>query len=337
MNSLNHHPWLRAVSTTALLSLLAVALLLVALGGYQWGLSPADAPAALRLVAAGLAVGGLGALLHVIAAALLKSSANSFRMYNALLDLGELMRRQVEHARATAETSAMSDWAKRIVYREKDYEFLRDTILGAFVRQDWAMAEHLIGELAGEFGFPAEAAQLREEMSRRRELTHEEQIASALERFDSLCNAQKWHQARRECDRLASLFPQDPRIAGLPQEIELRRNQYKRRLLREYEQTVRHGEVERAHTLLIELDHYLSANEAAAMKESARGVFKAKMQQMGVEFSIAVSEKRYDSAIDVGVALIREFPNSRFAHEIEIMLPRLRERAGRQDSAVARP
>lgn len=333
-SSPSHHPGLKAIATAALIVNLLTALALIAYGAYLWGFNPASLAGPLAFAAGGIAAGSLGALLYAVASALIKASANSFRSYQALLDVSDLMRRQVDYARATAETSAMSDWAKRIVYREKDYEFLRDTIQGAFVRQDWDMAEHLIRELDEQFGYAEEAGGLRDELTRRRRSTIDEQIAAALERFDTLCTAQKWSQAARESERLRKLYPDDQRIAGLPQELELRRNQHKRQLLREYENAVRHGEVETAHQLLFELDHYLNPNEAAALKESARGVFKAKMQQMGVEFSIALSEKRFVDAIQVGEALVKEFPNSRFAQEIRNMLPRLRERV--QGGAVAR-
>lgn len=333
----NHHPGLRAVATTSLIFAEVAAISLVAYGGYLYGVQP-DAPGdALGFITAGIGVGAIAALLYVAACALLKAISSLFRSYNALLDVCEFLRRQVEYARATAETSAMSDWAKRTVYREKDYEFLRDTIQGALVRQDWAMAEHLIRELDEQFGLKDAARELRDEMTKRRQSTVEDQVQAALDRFDAVCKAHKWAQAQREIERLGKLFPGEARIAGLPHELELRKNHHKRELLREYNDTVRHGEVEKAHALLLELDHYLTPNEAAALKESARGVFKAKLQQMGVEFSMAISERRYASAMEVGVALVREFPNSRYAHEIQNMLPKLRERAVQQRDGAARP
>ena len=119
----------------------------------------------------------------------------------------------------------------------------------------------------------------------------------------------------------------DQRIVGLPRELDLRRQQYKRTLLKEYDEAVRTQNVDVAHRLLFRLDHYLAPNEAAALKESARGVFKAKLLQMGVEFSLAVTDKHFRRAIDVGERLIREFPNSRYAQEIHSTMPVLRQRA----------
>ncbi|TWT45192.1 hypothetical protein RAS1_16140 [Phycisphaerae bacterium RAS1] len=256
-----------------------------------------------------------------------KVTTTAFRAYDTLLESAESIRRSEAHLRTIADNSTLSDWAKRIIYREKDYEFLRDTIRGAIVRQDWEAADHLIADLQESFGYREEAAQLRSEVERARAATADERVAGALQRFEGLCDMQKWEQARREADHLRSLFPDDARIRSLPGELELRRNRLKRELLTAYSEAVRTENVDRAHKLLVQLDEFLSPNEAAALKESARGVFKAKLLQMGVQFSLAVTERDYARAIDTGRRIVREFPNSRYAREIGDMLPTLEQRA----------
>lgn len=263
-----------------------------------------------------------------------KAVSLSYRAYDALLDIAEHLRRQTEHTRTIAENSSLSEWAKRIIYREKDYEYLHDTIQAASVRQDWAAAERLVRELDEEFGLKEEAARLREELENARKATHDEKIAAALQRFNALCEARKWDQAHSEVDRLRLLYPQEPQISALPRELEQRRRHYKRDLLKRYEEAVRLANVDAAHTLLLELDHYLAPNEAAALKESARGVFRAKLQQMGVQFSLAVTEKNFEKAIEIGEGIIREFPNSRYAQEIQSMMPTLRGRVAQEPAHV---
>lgn len=255
-----------------------------------------------------------------------KFESNIHRQYEAVLDAAETARQQKEFLRTIADNASLSEWAKKIVYREKDHEFLRDSILGAIIRQDWEAAEHLIQSLDVELGYAQEAGQLREEVQRARRATLEEKVEAALKRFEQLCAARKWDQARRETARLMKLFPGVDRISGLESEIELRRQEFKRHLLKEYDASVRRNEVERATQLLVELDRYLTPNEGAALRESARGVLKAKLLQMGVQFSLAVSDKQFASAIDVGQRIMREFPNSRYAHEISEMLPALQRR-----------
>ncbi len=258
----------------------------------------------------------------------------SYRTYDVLLDTSDLARVNTNAAQTIAENSLLSEWAKRIIYREKDYEFLRDTIHAAIVRQDWDAAEHLIADLQEEFGYADEAQQLRAELEKARSATTEEKVQAAVKRFEMLCAARKWTKAEEESKRLKKLFPDDRRIDGLPRDIEHRKNQYKRELLKAYEESVRLQNVDRAHDLLFELDKYLSPNESAALKESARGVFKAKCMQMGVQFRIAIDEKNYKHAIDVGTALMREFPNTRYAQEIEQLLPTLHKRVAGEPAAV---
>jgi len=319
---------LRRVATAAT-SLVAVAALVgCGFGSYAW--ASGDRTLGTILVGGSLFMLLFGVLFYCLVMLVHKFAATSFRTYDAILDTSEVLRRQSEYARTAAENSSLSDWAKRIVYREKDYEFLRDTIEGASVRQDWATAEHLIHEVEREFGFRDEAARLRQDLEKARAATQEEKVAAALARFEELCGEQKWERARSEVKRLRTLFPDEPRIASLPRELEARWQSYKRQLLRAYDDALKTDEVDRAHALVFELDGYLSPSEGAALKESARGVFKAKLQQMGVEFSLAVSDHKFNGAISVGERLIREFPNSRYAQEIAQMLPILRERAAQE-------
>jgi hypothetical protein len=285
--------------------------------------------------AGGLTAAALTVLMYAHFSLTHKAVSNSYRTHDALLDMVETMRRQAENTRTIADNSSLSEWAKRIVYREKDYEYLRDTIQAASVRQDWVAAERLVKELDEEFGLREEAIRLRDELARARKATTEEKVAAALRRFESLCGLQKWDQARRESQRLQTLFPDEPRITGLAAELDLRRQQYKRNLLKAYDDAVRNQDVDHAHRLLFELDHYLAPNEGAALKESARGVFKAKLQQMGAQFALAVEDRQFVKAIAIGERLTREFPNSRFAQEIASMMPALRQRATQEATARA--
>lgn len=272
-----------------------------------------------------LFITGVCAYCHT--ALLLGAFSNTHRTYDVQRDTQDMLRRHGDYLRTIADAISLSDWAKRVVHREKDFEFLRDTIHSAVIRQDWEAAEHLIKDMEEQLGYHEEAARLREEVAKARHATIEDRVSAALTRFDKLCAAHKWDQARREADRLRAIFPGDPRIAGLGFDIESRRQQVKRQLLNQYEDAIQVNDVDRAHDLLFELDHYLTPQEAAHLKDSARAVFKGKLEQMRVEFSLAVSDKRFDTAIEVGEGLIREFPNTRYAREIRDMMPLLRQRA----------
>ena len=282
--------------------------------------------AGIALSAGGLLALALGVLLYCQFILIHKLEGNTNRLYDAILDSYETLRRQTDLIHTIAENASMSDWVKAVVHHEKDHEFLRDTIHGSIVRQDWQAAEHLIQSLDEQLGYHDEAGELRKEIVRARDATQEEKIERAIKRFDKLCEAKKWNQAARETARLQKLFPESDRIGNLADELELRRHEYKRNLLKDYDLAARNNDVEKAHKLLLELDLYLAPNEAAALKDSARGVFKAKLMQMGVQFNLAVADKQVSSAVDIGERIVREFPNSRYAQEISDMLPHLKKR-----------
>lgn len=315
---------LQRVATLALSIDVLMALIAGAAGvGAMWRGDATLAAICLIGAVVGLVLGVLGYFQLLIVR---KFESSTFRLYDAILDSNEVLRQQAATIRAVADNTAMSDFARRVVHREKDHEFLRDSIHGAIIREDYQAALHLIESLDRELGYAEEARSFRAEVERARAATLEERIEAAVNRFDQLCAARKWEQARREAARLVTQFPGSERIAALPAEVDLRRQQFKRSLLREYDQAARRNDVERATQLLVELDLYLAPNEAAALKDSARGVFRAKLMQMGVQFSLAVTDKQYQGAIEIGQQIMKEFPNSRYAHEIADMLPHLRKR-----------
>lgn len=325
------HRAVRRVGAVALVFLVIVAIGAVAYGGYHLAMQDSQ-PMGLAFVGGGCVIAAVAVFLYGNLLFLYRILGYAYRAYGTLLETSELLRQQESHGRTIAENSSLSEWAKRVVYREKDYEFLRDTIQSSIVRQDWEAAEHLIRDMQQEFGYHDEAAHLREKLEQARQATTEERIAAALSRFDELCRQHKWGQAYSECERLQSLFPEDSRIVELPVEIDHRRQDVKRKLLREYDQAVRNQDIDRAHRLLFAIDQYIEPSEAEALKESARGVFRARLEQLKTQFTIAVSYKQFAAAIDGGERLIREFPNSGYAQEISKLMPVLRQRARQQRS-----
>ncbi|MDX2198465.1 MAG: hypothetical protein SF069_05770 [Phycisphaerae bacterium] len=302
-------------------------------GVIELGRAPAAQQMGIAFVIAGVACIGMAMLTYSLVVLAHKFVNNSYRMYDALLEMTQAMKRHSDWLHAISEHSSQSEWVKRIIYREKDYEFLRDTIQGMMVRQDWEAADHFIQEIEDEFGYHDEAAKLRAEVERVRSATTEEKVQNALVRFNKLCGERHWDRATREIERLQALFPGEARITSLPQELQKRRDLYKSALMKHYQEAVRIQDVDRAHDLLIELDQYLSPAEADGLRQSARGIFRAKLHQMGAQFNVAVSERNFEYAIDVGQQLVREFPNTRYAREIEDMLPKIQRLMGNGHAA----
>jgi hypothetical protein len=122
------------------------------------------------------------------------------------------------------------------------------------------------------------------------------------------------------------LFPNNERIQRLPEQLEQHRQEHKRRLLNEWNQAVQRKDIDHSIEVLKRLDQYLTPSEAAALEESARGVFRAKLQNLGVQFSLAVTDKRWTQAVEIGEEIIREFPNSLMAKEVTDSMPALMRR-----------
>jgi hypothetical protein len=192
------------------------------------------------------------------------------------------------------------------------------------MRQQYDSAEAMINSIENDLGYTEEAARLRVEVKQSREATIDEKIEAAINRILSLLDEQQWTRALRETSRIVKLFPDNEKIAMLPQRISDAKIAYKKSLLQKYGEAVRKNDIDSGMELLRELDRYLTTEEGAALQESARGVFRARLRQLGVQFAISVNDQKWDEAVSAGEEIIREFPNSRMAEEVRGKLPALK-------------
>lgn len=214
------------------------------------------------------------------------------------------------------ELATLSDKAKSLLYREKEILAVREAVHHDLMRQQYDSAEAMIDSIENDLGYTEEATRLRVEVQQSREATIDEKIDAAVNRIMSLLDEQQWTRAIRETNRILKLFPDNEKIAALPQQVVDAKLAYKKRLLQEYGEAVRKNDIDRGMELLRELDRYLTPEEGAALQESARGVFKARLRQLGVQFAISVNDQQWTEAIAAGQEIIREFPNSRMAQEV---------------------
>jgi len=202
--------------------------------------------------------------------------------------LQEDLRRQEALLQQISENVLISDAAKGVVYRNRDRELMNDAIQEDIANKDWEAAYQLLEQMQSRFGYSREAADFRRLVDSERA----EAIATVIERtrqqVDNLCATFNWSEAQTLLDGLAKQFPQQPDVLSMAEHtISQKQAEHKKRLLASWEEAVQNGEVDRGIELLRQLDQYLSLSEAAALAESARGVFKAKLQNLGVKFSIA--------------------------------------------------
>lgn len=258
---------------------------------------------------------------------LLKIEGNSFRSYGVLRDALAAAEKTEVNLRVIAESSQMSDAVRAVTNRARERTAIRMAINEEIIRGDWEAAYALVDQLQQRHGYSNEATRLRAEVDRSRKLDSAEKLHETIEQVKQLIQANAWDQARRGMDRLMAEFPNNAEIQELPKYFTRVRNDHKRKLLKEWDQAVQRNEVDRGIELLRDLDQYLTPSEAAALEESARGVFRTKLRNMGVHFSIAVTGHSWLEAIEVGQQIIDEFPNSRMAAEVKDRMHLLKRRA----------
>jgi len=225
----------------------------------------------------------------------------------------------------------LSETAKRLAYRSEDAEALRQTIRQDMDRGDYDAALVLVDELSNAYGAREEGEHLREEILAARETETEKKVTDALETFERLLQNHDYHNAARQAAKLQRLYPESPRVKGLTQRVAQAKEQYKQDLERRFLQAAENDDVDRAMELLKELDKYLTEQEAEPFRETARGVIGKKRDNLGVQFKLAVRDKEWHQAVEVGEQLLREFPNTRMADEARQMMDTLRQRAANQD------
>jgi hypothetical protein len=274
-----------------------------------------------------LAAGGLGLVIVIAVTPLGLLLARAAEPRGAdreslerLRDLGRAIERFGEQA-------ALSDDARRVLNRQRERELLRAAIEEDIGTEDWDAAMVLVKELAERFGYRSDAEEFRQRIEQARFETVERRVIDAVSRLDGLIMQRRWEQAFVEAARTSRLFPDSPRVEGLRHRVEQARLLYKSDLERRFLNAAKDGRIDEAMTLLKELDAYLGEQEAEPFREVARGVIGKARENLGVEFKLAVQDRRWVDAAIVGERIIEEFPNSRMAQEVRGMLDGIRARA----------
>lgn len=296
-----------------------------------WWLSQTPVEAAVGgtvFLAIGLVLMAVPLAMHAILVLLFKAEGNVNRIHTKVLESSDLLHRLEPLIKTISDNSQISDATRSLTHREREVEALRQAIREEMYGGDLEAALYLIGEMERRFGYKQEARALREELAVAREMTIEEKIGEAISHIEKLMGDSQWERARQESERLMRLFPRHDRVLDMPTELNRRREVRKQELLAQWNAAVARAEVDKGIAILTELDAYLTRSEAEALQESARHVFKARLVNLGVRFSLAVSEARWRDALEIGLTLRREFPNSRMAQEVAEKIDTLRVRAG---------
>jgi len=233
---------------------------------------------------------------------------------------------QINHSTRVSET------AKVIAFRDADRLSLRQAVFEKLQMQDFAAAEDIINEIAQRPEYGELAQQLREQAEKYRTATDQERMNQMLAHIDKLIDECQWVRASAQIEEMIRAYPQSERTKAMRQKLLDVKEGRKRILLAAWDDAVQRQETDRSLEILKELDLYLTPNEGLALQEAARDVFRTKLHNLGVEFSISVTEKRWNNALDVGQQIIESFPNSKMADEIRAKLDVLRQNVQMQST-----
>lgn len=226
------------------------------------------------------------------------------------------------------ESMVLSDDARRVINRKREREMLRRAIEEDITAEDWDAAMVLIRELAERFGYRVDAEEFRQKVETARFTTMDRRLNEALRGLDDLIARGEWEAALREAERIARIYPDSPKAEGLRHRVAASRDRYKLDLERRFLRAAEAEQIDEAMELLKQLDHYLTEDEGHQFREVARGVIGKARENLGVQFKLAIQDRAWDRAAEIGERIIDEFPNTRMAEEVRGMIDTIRERAG---------
>lgn len=285
-----------------------------------------------------IVVGGLGVFLAIIVMTvtplLIKMEATFSRQLEELRSLETTVAKQASSLDEIVRNTSLSDAAKSLAHRGRELDALREAVREKANADGWEAAIGLIEEVEHRFGFKQEVEALREELDDARNDAIEKRLAEAIQMIEAHFQAYEWELAQGVIDRLTKALPGNARAASLKDRMRVLQSRHKDELKAEWDEAVRRSDTDHAIDVLRTLDQYLSTSEAESLHAQARDVFKEKLLQLGTKFHFAVTDKRWQDALEIGLELIRDFPNARMAVEVRAALDTLRDKARHEQSSL---
>ena len=233
---------------------------------------------------------------------------------------------QINHSTRISET------AKAIAFRDSDRQSLREAVFEKLQMQDFEAANDIIDEIASRSEYQELAEQLRIQAEQYRNANDQERLNQIIVHIEKLLAECQWARASAQIEGLIRNYPESEQAKAMRQVLHDKKQERKRILLAAWDDAITHQETDRSLDILKELDQYLTPNEALALQEAASDVFRTKLHNLGVQFSISVTEKRWTEALDIGQQIINNFPNSKMSEEIRGKLHVLKQNVQMQNS-----
>jgi len=273
----------------------------------------------------------LGALIFL--SALLAMLSRVFKMLDALRDNSAKLEQVTSalekiHAGLAQinQSTRLSETAKAIAFRDVDKQSLREAVFDKLQQHDFDAAYEIIQEIAKRPEYKELADQLRIQADEYRDATEQERINQVIALIEKLLEDFQWARASSQIEGLIRANPDSEKAKAMRQRLFDKKEERKRTLLAAWDDAIKRQETDRSLQVLKELDLYLSPNEALALQEAAKDVFRTKLHNLGVQFSIAVTERRWAQALDLGEQIITDFPNSKMSEEIHEKIDILRQK-----------
>ncbi len=277
----------------------------------------------------------LGAL--VVLAALLTMLTRVIKILDALKDnsakLEELTKalEQIHTGLAQINKSTrISDTVKSIAFKDADRQSLREVVFEKLQSKEYSAAKEIIEEIEKHPEYNDLAEELKEQAEQYQNATEQERMNQIISHIEKLIDDAQWTRASAQIEGLVKAHPDSEQARNMRLVLYERKQERKRILLAAWDDAVTNQETDRCLVILKEIDSYLTPNEASALQESASDIFRTKLHTLGTQFSLAVSEKRWADALDIGQRIINDFPNSKMCQEIYTKLDVLKQNVDMQ-------
>jgi hypothetical protein len=278
-------------------------------------------------------------LAGVFLIALIATLSNVIKITDAVQDNTaklEVMTEAVKKSQSVLDkinqVTQLSEETKAIVFQDISRQFLIESVLDKLEHQDIDGAYDIIDDIANCRGYEELAEHLRTEADKRRGATDQERIEQTIKAIEKLFESSQWVIAGTRIEKLISAYPDSDEAKAMRQRLIEKKEERKKVLLNAWNDAVKRHATDRSLEILKELDLYLTPEEGQVLQEAARDVFKDKLHNLGIQFSLAVSGEQWEKAIQVGQEIMRDFPNSRMSEEIREKMDVLKQRVQLQGS-----
>jgi hypothetical protein len=282
------------------------------------------------------------AILVVLLFSVITILAKVSRLEDYLSDTNIKLTRIAEAAEKTCtelteirKNTSLSETAKAIASREADRQSLQAAVFNKLQNKDFEGAFELIDEIGRSTGYQELAKNLKQQAENYRDSGDTDRINQVVEHINKLLDNCQWTKANLQIENLIKAAPNSEKAKSMRQVLVDRKDERKKVLLNAWDDAVRRNATDRSLEILKELDLYLTPSEGLALQEAAQSVFKDKLHNLGVRFSLAVSGKNWKQALEAGREIMKEFPNSRMAEEIREKMGVLTQNAAQQQQRKA--